>query len=231
MQFINKQNTEPIDWNAWFTVPPDRRTFDYGIDSGSLPRIREVKQFLINEQNSLCAYCQQKIDIDNSSIEHVTPKEHNKELSTSYLNLVAVCNKNQVKDPLTGKFHCDRERGSNLIPPVIFYSNTKSVANKTNIYFTVYSSGEITAKPGLEINIRNQIEAFINILNLNHSILKANIAKDALRGIIDAYRSLPDKSPQKSTFWRKQYNRILNNQYHPFREYLLVFIGSKIGLN
>lgn len=83
MQFINKQNTEPIDWNAWFTVPPDRRTFDYGIDSGSLPRIREVMHFLINEQNSLCAYCQQKIDIDNSSIEHVTPKNNGRNEITS----------------------------------------------------------------------------------------------------------------------------------------------------
>ncbi len=231
MQFIKKQTTEPIDWNVWFTVPPDRRTFNYGTDCSSLPRIREAKQFLIDEQHSLCAYCQQKIDIDNSSIEHVTPKEHNKELSTSYFNLVAVCNKNQVKDHLTGKFHCDRERGSNIIPPVIFYSNTKSVANKTNFYFTAYASGEIAAKPSLEITIRNQIEAFINILNLNHSTLKDNRAKGALRGMTAAYSSLPDKSHKKSIFWRKQYDRILNNQFHPFREYLLVYIGSKIGLN
>lgn len=212
MQFINKNNIEPTDWNAWFTVPPNRRTFDYRVDSNSLPQLRLAKQHLILEQNSLCAYCQQKIDIDNASIEHVTPKEHNEELSTSYFNLVAVCNKNQVKDPLTGKFHCDRIRGSELIPPIIFYSNSKSVENNINQYFTAYADGEIVAKPSLAINIRNQVEAFVNILNLNHSILKEKRAKDVLRGLTDAYLSLASESHEKSIFWKVQYNRILNNR-------------------
>lgn len=231
MQYIKKQNIEPTDWNTWFTVPPNRRTFDYGKDSSSLIQLRSAKQYLIDEQNSLCAYCQQKIDIDNSSIEHVTPKEHNKEVSTSYFNLVAVCNKSQVKDSSTGKFHCDRVRGSELIPPVIFYSNSESNTDRLNALFRGYASGEIIANANLSISIKNQVEAFIDILNLNHSILKEKRAKDTLNGLTAAYSYLAKGSHQRSIFWRVQYDRILKNRYHPFREFLLVFIGPKIGLS
>jgi len=166
VQFIKKQNAEPADWNVWFTVPPNRRTYDYGVDSGSLPQLRLAKQYLINEQNSLCVYCQQKIDIENASIEHVTPKEHNQELSTSYFNLVAVCNRNQIKDS-SGNFHCDRMRGSELIPPIIFHSNSESTVIRLNSFFSAYSNGEIIANPDLKSSIKNQVEGFINILNLN----------------------------------------------------------------
>ena len=231
MQYLEKQNTEPNDWNKWFTVPPNRRSYDYAVDSSSLPQLRLAKQHLIVEQNELCAYCQQKIDVDNSSIEHVTPKEHNKELSTSYHNLVAVCNKNQIRDNVTQRFHCDRNRGSELVTPIIFYSNSKSTIDNINSFFTAYSNGEIIAKQTLESNVKNQVEAFINLLNLNHNTLKEKRAKDTLNGLTKAYAGLAKGSNQKRNFWGLQYNRILQDQRQPFREYLLIYIGSKIGLN
>jgi uncharacterized protein (TIGR02646 family) len=227
MQYIKKQNTEPVDWNQWFTVPPVRRSFDYGADFSSLPNLRLAKSFLINEQHGLCAYCQQKITIEDASIEHITPKEHNKELSTNYFNLVAVCKKQQVADPLTNKLHCDSTKGSELLSPLVFYANAKSTGTRLNNYFIAYSSGEVVAKNNLETHTKSQVEAFIEILNLNHSILKNKRAKDVLNGISLAANTVADKH----RFWRAQYNRILNNLSHPFREYLLIYIGPKIGLN
>lgn len=227
MQYIKKQNTEPADWNNWFTVPPNRRSYDYGADDRSLPDLRLAKSFLINEQHSLCAYCQQKITLENASIEHVTPKEHNKELSTNYFNLVAVCKKQQVPDPVTGNLHCDSTRGSELLPSLIFYSNAKSTDQNLNKYFRAYGTGEVVAKHNLDLYTKNQVEAFINQLNLNHSILKNKRAKDVLTGISKAANTVADKH----RFWRAQYSRILLDLGHPFREYLLVYIGPKIGLN
>ncbi|OYQ38445.1 retron system putative HNH endonuclease [Flavobacterium aurantiibacter] len=227
MQYIKKQNTEPADWNNWFTVPPNRRSYDYGADDRSLPDLRLAKSFLINEQHSLCAYCQQKITLENASIEHVTPKEHNKELSTNYFNLVAVCKKQQVLDPLTGNLHCDSTRGSELLPPLIFYSNAQSTDQNLNKYFSAYSTREVVPKHRLDMNTKNQVEAFISQLNLNHSIIKNKRAKDVLTGISIAANSVADKQ----RYWRAQYTRILLDLGHPFREYLLVYIGPKIGLN
>jgi uncharacterized protein (TIGR02646 family) len=227
MQYIKKQNTEPANWNQWFTVPPHRRSYDYGTDYSSCPDLRLAKSFLISEQHGLCAYCQQKITIEDASIEHVTPKEHNKELSTNYFNLVAVCKKQQVPDPLTKKLHCDSTRGSGLLSPIIFYANAQSTETKLNKYFIAYSSGEVVAKNNLEAHTKSQAEAFIETLNLNHSILKNKRAKDVLNGISRAAISVEDKR----RFWRAQYSRILKDLKHPFREYLLLCIGPKIGLN
>jgi uncharacterized protein (TIGR02646 family) len=227
MQYIKKQNVEPVDWNQWFTVPPARRSFDYGADYRSCPNLNLAKAFLIKEQNGLCAYCQQKITVGDASIEHVTPKEHNKELSTNYYNLVAVCKRLQVPDPDTKKLHCDSTRGSELISPIIFYANANSTATGLNKYFKAYSSGEVLAKDNLDAKTKNQVDAFIENLNLNHSVLKNKRAKDLLNGISLAANSVVDKH----RFWRAQYKRILLDLEHPFREYLLVYIGPKIGLN
>lgn len=231
MQYINKQNVEPIDWNDWFTVPPSRRSYDYRNDRDALPNVSKARNFLIEEQYSLCAYCQQLINLENSSIEHLLPKEFNVALSTSYFNLVAVCNKNQVKDKITKKFHCDRSRGSTPIIELIHYSNAESTSTRTNAFFGALSNGEIIAKKNLKPVVKNQVQSFIEVLNLNHSILMEKRAKDTLRGLISAYNILDRTSPQRETFWRIQYERILKNRSHPFREYLLIYIGSKIGLS
>jgi len=231
MQYINKHNTEPVDWNHWFTVPPARRTFDYGADYSALTNLNLAKLFLIEEQFGLCAYCQQKITLQDASIEHITPKEHNKELSTNYYNLVAVCKKQQVKDSITRTLHCDSTRGSELIPPLVFYSNSQSTLHRTNKYFEARSNGEIVPKKNLDLNTYHQVESFINTLNLNHTNLVYKRAKDTLRGIIDAYICIPNGSHQKAIFWRMKYQNVLNNPNQEFREFLLIFLGKKIGLN
>lgn len=231
MQYINKYDTEPVDWNNWFTVPPNRRTYDYGADYSSLPDLINAKQFLIVEQHGLCAYCQQKVTVKDASIEHVTPKEHNKELSTNYYNLVAVCKKQQVQDSITRNLHCDSTRGSELIPPLVFYSNSKSTLHRTNKYFEARSNGEIAPKKNLDPSTYHQVESFINTLNLNHNNLVYKRAKDTLRGIIEAFNSIPNGSHQKAIFWRMKYQNVLNNPNQEFREFLLIFLGKRFGLN
>jgi len=63
MQFIQKQNIPPPNWDEWFTVAgnPGRRSFDYGADYTALTNLLHAKQYLIDEQYGLCAYCQQTI--------------------------------------------------------------------------------------------------------------------------------------------------------------------------
>jgi uncharacterized protein (TIGR02646 family) len=229
MQYIQKQNQEPGDWSSWFTVPPNKRSFDYKADNSSMRNLRLAKSFLIEEQKGLCAYCQQTITVDNSSIEHVTAKEFNLELSTSYFNLVAVCKKNQIRDTYSreGKYHCDTSRGSNILPPIIFYSSAKSTTNNLNKFFKAYSDGSLVANHNLDPSIKMQVDAFIEILNLNHSNLMKKRGRDTLNGIIEASKSVTNKK----SFWKSKYQSILNNPYQQFREYLLVYIGSKLGMN
>lgn len=228
MQFIKKQDTQPADWNSWFTTSTNRRTYDYGSDYSDLHYIRRAKEFLLNEQNGYCAYCGQEINTDSASIEHVIPKELNVTLSTAYHNLVAVCNK-PFKDPETGKDHCDKEKGSRIITPFIFLSDCDVTETKGNAYFIAKSDGTIEAKTNTTPSNWYQAQAFIEVLNLNHTLLKQNRAKDMLAGLTSAFTACP--TAQKGIFWKVQFKRILQNKNIPYRQFLLIYIAGRIGLN
>ncbi|SFV51144.1 hypothetical protein MNB_SV-9-329 [hydrothermal vent metagenome] len=55
---------------------------------------RALKAYILKEeQNSLCCYCEDRIDINNSHIEHIKPKSLDKEnLTFDYYNLSISCN-------------------------------------------------------------------------------------------------------------------------------------------
>lgn len=233
MQYIKKQNKPPENWDSYFEKYIDGtepvRSFDYGKDYGSLRQLSTVLELLINEQHGLCAYCQQKIKKENASIEHVFAKEFNKELSTNYYNLVAVC-KNPPKDK-QNRSHCDKERGSALLTPIIFYADSQVEATKNNSYFVAYSDGLIEAKPQLKSAIKKQVEAFIELLNLNNSILKESRAKDVLDGLTSIFAAIPNDNPTKKNFWQAQFERILRDEKRPFRQFLLIYIFGKLRRN
>ncbi len=228
MQYIQKQNTKPSNWNTWFTKGTGHRSFDYRADYSSLPNLKQAKNYLLVEQHYLCAYCQQKLTSETASIEHVIPKEFNKELSTNYHNLVAVC-KDSPKDNESKRKHCDKERGNKLLPPFIFYSSSDVTNTSNSPFFKAYSDGQILAKDRISSEDKAQAEAFIEILNLNHTQLKEKRAKDVLNGLIAAFQLLPHH--QRTNYWRVQFDRILLNKTQPFRQFLLIYIGSKIGIN
>jgi uncharacterized protein (TIGR02646 family) len=224
MQFIQKEVEAPTSWNDWFTVPPNRRTYVYAKNYAALD-LKPARAFLLKEQNSLCAYCQQKISPENASIEHVIPKSHNQVLSTVYYNVVAVCNKNQIKDYITGRFHCDRSRGNALIPSIIFYKNARSTIDRPNQYFEAYADGMLIPRNGLQPEIKSQVQAFIDLLNLNYQGLKIK-RKEYLDGILAAFMVI--SGHQKNVFWSLNYKRILDNPRHEFREFLLIYFWRKI---
>ena len=228
MQYIPKNNVAPNTWESWFTKATGERSYDYGRDYSSLTNLTEAKKYLIAEQHELCAYCQTSINTTNASIEHVIPKELNKELSTNYHNLVVVC-KSQLKDIHTDRLHCDKEKANLLLTPFLFAADSDVTGTKNNAYFAAYADGTITARTALNDNMKAEVDAFIEILNLNHSALKQRRAKDVLNGLIEAFRSVP--MHQKNTFWRIQFQRILNNKKQPYRQYLLIYIGNRIGIN
>ena len=51
-----------------------------------------LKQYLLEEQeNSCCPYCEIEINLENSQIEHIKPKDKFPKLLTEYDNLLACC--------------------------------------------------------------------------------------------------------------------------------------------
>ncbi len=228
MQFINKHHLIPPDWDAWFTTANGRRTYDYEADYGELHNLDLAKNHLINEQNGLCAYCQKQLTISTASIEHIVPKSQNKALSTNYYNLVAVC-KNPPVDPLNNKRHCDKERGNKLLVNIIMLQDCQVTKTKNHSYFAANSDGSLSTKHSIIQELSDPIDAFLNILNINHhSILKNNRAQ-LLHKIIEPSKNMSHS--EKSRYYRAQFHRILNDKRIEYRQYLLIWFGNKIGIN
>jgi uncharacterized protein (TIGR02646 family) len=54
---------------------------------------RDLKKYILeNEQNNLCGYCESKVVIDNSHLEHIKPKSLDEEnLTFNYNNIIVSC--------------------------------------------------------------------------------------------------------------------------------------------
>ena len=87
MRYINKTQAPAFfkddtkDLNNWH---------DYGKVKGTK---RRLKQHIIEqEQNALCVYCEGKVGLDDSHIEHLKPKGKYPQLTFDYQNLAVSCN-------------------------------------------------------------------------------------------------------------------------------------------
>jgi uncharacterized protein (TIGR02646 family) len=228
MQFINKSNIPPQNWDKWFTTANGRRSFDYKKDFDNLLELSKAREYLLKEQHHLCAYCQSKLTLQNSSIEHFIPKVENELLSTNYFNLVVVC-KDSPFDSATRKKHCDKERESLLIPPLIFYKNAQVTQTKNHSFLNISKTdGEIFPKEKLPNEIQYQIWSFINILNLNHEVLK-NKRKETLNGILELMYQIPRN--ERTIFIKTQNQRVLNDYSIPFRQFILIGLSKELGIN
>jgi uncharacterized protein (TIGR02646 family) len=227
MQYIPKKEIQPLDWDTWFTKGTGTRSYDYKSDFSALRSIVNAKKYLLDEQYGLCAYCQNTLILEKASIEHVIPKEHNVPYSTNYHNLVAVC-KNTNSDE-NGKKFCEPIRGSEILPTIIFYSDAQVTKDKNHAYIKSNRDGTITPKPNCLDCKKNQVGAFIEILNLNHSSLVKN-RKNALDGILEYWNMLSDNR-QKQNYLQIQFDRVLSTLNTPYRQFLLIYLGQKLGKN
>lgn len=119
MKFVSK-----IDVPLFFTE--DTKDFstwnDYNQNETTKAKRRNLREYILTkEQNGTCIYCESKINIDNSHVEHIRPKEPKMypELEFEYSNLAASCE---------GKVHTDLIKSSEENP------ETTCGHKKLNIY-------------------------------------------------------------------------------------------------
>lgn len=226
MQYIKKLTTPPPHWEQWFTTTTNIRSYDYGRDQAILRRLPEAKAFLLQEQEYLCAYCQRKLIQSEASIEHVIPKEHSKELSTNYHNLVAVC-ANPSKDVNDNRLHCDKEKSSRLVTPFIFAANCDVTTSANNAYFTAGKDGQIRPRTSLGMDHALQVQAFIETVNLNNFTLVNQRRQKALFPLLDVCYKLPKN--KRRQFWQDQFDRISRIKNLAYRQYLLIIASQELG--
>ena len=97
---------------------------------------RTLKEYLLKvEQNYLCGYCEAKISLDNSHVEHIKPKSLDYDnLTFDYYNLLVSCNGvcfSEQKKPIT----CGHKK-ANKFDEVKFLNPTKKVNIREYFIYT-----------------------------------------------------------------------------------------------
>ena len=103
---IIKGNVKPVFYEM-------RKKYDGNFDNMYADDKDSLKEILIAEQHSRCAYCMCKIEMRNSTIEHYIPRSVDMKLSIDYRNLFAVCDK--TKDKPERMQTCDAHRGNKTL--------------------------------------------------------------------------------------------------------------------
>lgn len=235
MEFINKQNNQPAQWNTWFTTANGSRSYNYALDYQQLTLLPDARQYLILEQQNLCAYCQRDISLETSSIEHVIPKSVNIALSTNYHNLVAVCkgtSLDHVQERMTR--HCDKSRLNKHILPLFFFQDCKVSFNLTNqgaqnnSYIKVKFNGTILAKENLPVELQQFVNYMIHtILNLNHPALVEE-RRNAIAAITAVLATNSANNARRQMIFNLISNLAANT---PHRFYTQVFFCQRLGFN
>lgn len=166
---------------------------------------RVLKNYILeNEQKYLCIYCESKVDLDSSHIEHIRPKAQNgyPHLTFEYTNLVVSCNgtcHNQEEDNSSHSCGHIKENEYNeekFLNPV----------ELTNIreYF-IYDFDKYTIESSKKDSIKS--EYIINTLQLNdNGLILAR--KKALNNFIKKMKTI------KNITLRKEKIRNILNQKH-----------------
>jgi len=188
MRHIKKQN-EPRELKEFRNS--GGKWNDFSLDKGK----RAVKNQLLTEQNSLCAYCTREIIFDeergknNMKVEHWYPQDAPEYRDLDYNNLFGVC---QGK---TGRYlHCDTHKADTII--------TLSPTNKLHISTISYekTSGGIKSSNPI---FQKELD---EILNLNISPLK----KARKTRLYEFRKYLHKKYPNKKANYQKYLNQWRN---------------------
>ncbi len=131
---------------------------------------RALKEYLLeNEQNYLCGYCEAKISLDNSHVEHIKPKSLDYDsLTFDYNNLLVSCNGicfSKSNKPIT----CGHKK-DNKFDEVKFLNPTK----KTDIrdYF-IYTNNYYIGSSKLDEEKSKYTMDLLNLNSFNNNLPQA----------------------------------------------------------
>ena len=129
---------------------------------GELDRPSSIQQreVLIKNQGCVCAWCESKITLNTSHIDHIRARNRKPNLTFEVSNLVASCN-----SPRT----CGHRKQSAALPDWVHPYETSGLED----CFTYEPDGEVRPDPGLTpVQTAEAGRALNEILNLNEPTLK-----------------------------------------------------------
>jgi uncharacterized protein (TIGR02646 family) len=169
-------------------------------------RKKELKALLIEEQRSLCGYCESRVELHISHNEHIVPQSKDTNRTLDYYNLIASCGKERTNttDESCGHRRYDWYDEALFIHPL---------CEDCSRHFSFAIDGEITG-------LTEEGKTTIDKLNLNTRLLK-NSRKRSIAGVLDGDYSLQqlerilyhtDKGLPEFISFREWYIQELSNQ-------------------
>jgi uncharacterized protein (TIGR02646 family) len=150
---------------------------------------RKLREYLLEHEQKVngsycCVYCERKITVEESHIEHIKPKSQYRSDTFNYVNLTVSCEEEEVTvNDITRNLRiCGHHKGNrfdedNFINPV---------RDNPEDFFTYdETAGEIVPLETLSAEKLGKVEYTINLLNLNDEYLK-----DTRMGILDELFSI-----------------------------------------
>jgi uncharacterized protein (TIGR02646 family) len=230
MRFILKKKSIPPEFAE--IVDPTLNTPDAS-GYNSLANKSNLRNFLIEEQHGLCAYCNQKITHEKSTIEHVICQSHNSDFDLNYYNLFAVCQGNEGKIATS---HCDKYRANKMknayFSPFMFFKKCITTSwSEINPFFDVKFINKIGLITGEIIPREQNVEGYptnldsiqnsIDVLNLNSEILiEARKVK---------WENVIDNKIENNISWEDLFSFYLNQKHKTdFLEFVLIAIRKQV---
>ena len=105
MKFIQKK-AEPASFANWKALESDEWSPSYRALPGKIKKA--LKESLIQDQGKICCYCERRLQLDDSHIEHFQPQSSPEVDPLDYSNLLCSCqNRLKPKEPR----HCGNSKG------------------------------------------------------------------------------------------------------------------------
>lgn len=150
------------------------------------PCKKKVKKTILEkEQNWLCAYCEIKVSLDESHIEHIKPKSDYKELKFDYHNFIVSCNGKECRmdEEYDGDIHSCGHKKDNGFNEDKFLDPTLLEDIGEYFFYDRYS-GAIKASE----KDKEKADYMINLLNLDNISLnkkRLNVIKAIRENLIN----------------------------------------------
>ncbi|MEA2018376.1 MAG: retron system putative HNH endonuclease [Campylobacterota bacterium] len=173
---------------------------------------RNLKQYILdNEQNYLCGYCESKVILDNSHLEHIKPKSLDEEnLTFNYNNIIVSCEGKCYTTDNTPE-SCGHKKLDEFDEELFLNPTTQ---NDIRAYFTYESNGTINPS-GLN---DNKSSYTINLLKLNTF---NNNLQEARKISLREFRIFVSQKVHDTNMDVKEVvKRILNNENIAFISFL-----------
>lgn len=186
MKFIKKSG-EPASFQQWKSQ--GNEDWEPTWDDLRSPEKPQLHDSLLREQGYICCYCQRRIFLEDSHIEHLKPRTHYPELAIDYNNLLVSC-QGEREEPPPLPIHCGHYKKDWYDPKLL----VSPLEENCERYFTYTELGEI--RPTSDPKLQEAAETTIEKLGLNIDKLRA-MRRGAIEAITEGLDELEELEKQK----------------------------------